>query len=196
MPHLACCRRGASRGACGCGRMPYRGPQAAQDTAEAQAGGATEAHARGLQGPSAACTRVDRDRKKKTHRHTQTHTHRDTHTQTHTHRDTHTAPAASSGHAGVGWGGEAQTIFDTSRMLFHFCTSHPVAPIVSLTIAQYALPQGPSHIFRSHVLVAVYMAMAISISFLSSSLISESTEQRIQPPVKCERSGGGRGCMQ
>ena len=141
------------------------------------------------------CVYARRSRlKKKTHRHTDTHTHRDT--QTHTHRDTHTAPAASSGHAGVGWGGEAQTIFDTSRMLFHFCTSHPVAPIVSLTIAQYALPQGPSHIFRSHVLVAVYMAMAISISFLSSSLISESTEQRIQPPVKCERSGGGRGCMQ
>ena len=35
-------------------------------------------------------------------------------------------------------------------------------------------------------------SMAISISFLSFSPISESTEQHIQPPVKCKRSGGGR----
>ena len=54
----------------------------------------------------------------------------------------------------------------------------------------FALPHL-TYYFRSRVLVAVYMAMAISISFLSFSLISESTEQHIQPPVKCEWSGGG-----
>ena len=66
------------------------------------------------------CVYARRSRLKKRHTGTHRHTYTQGHTQTHTHRDTHTAPAASSGHAGVGWGGEAQTIFDTSRMLFHF----------------------------------------------------------------------------
>ena len=127
MPHLACCRRGASRGACGCGRMPYRGPQAAQDTAEAQAGGATGTCKR----PAGAvgCVYAPRSRLKiKTHRHTDTHTHRDTHRHIHTGTHIlHRLPAAAM----RGWGGvgRLRRFLTPAECCFvatpsTFCTSH------------------------------------------------------------------------
>ena len=77
------------------------------------------------------------------------------------------------------------------------CTSHPVTPIVSLTIAQHCT-RAISHISfsRSRLCLHGHGHFHLIPFLLSLSPISESTEQHIQPPAKCERSGEGRGCLQ
>ena len=73
------------------------------------------------------------------------------------------------------------------------CTSHPVTPIVSLTIAQHCT-RAISHISfsRSRLCLHGHVHFHLIPFLLSLSPISESTGQHIQPPAKCERSGGGR----
>ena len=77
-----------------------------------------------------------------------------------------------------------------------------VVVVVEVVVVVHSLSHnialGPSHTFRSRVLVCLHVRSHFHLIpfLLSLSPISESTEQHIQPPAKCEQSRGGRGCVQ